>query len=257
MKLKKIISVLIVFAVIILTYIPIYAQNTEYVWYVKRAGNKRPQLDKEQEIIYKYNACYIDRTLTDESDVKKLYLTFDLGYVNDNTIKILNVLREENIPSAFFILDNVILKNTDIIQSLTDDGHIVCNHTKNHKNLSNSSKEEIAENLSRLEKLYEEKTGKVMSKYFRFPEGKYSEEALSAVCNLGYKTVFWSFAYDDWDNGRQPNPKKAIKKVLDNTHNGAIILLHPTSRTNAEILPYLIKEWRRMGYSFDTLDNLG
>ena len=81
-------------------------------------------------------------------------------------------------------------------------------------------------------------------------------EALKTVCNLGYKTIFWSFAYDDWDNGRQPNAAKAIKKVLDNTHNGAVMLFHPTSSTNAEILPILIKEWKNMGYSFGTLDQL-
>ena len=95
-----------------------------------------------------------------------------------------------------------------------------------------------------------------MSKYFRFPEGKYSEEALSAVCNLGYKTVFWSFAYDDWDNGRQPELTKAKEKILSNTHNGAVLLLHSTSLTNASILADLIDEWRDMGYRFGTLEEL-
>ena len=95
-----------------------------------------------------------------------------------------------------------------------------------------------------------------MARYFRFPEGKYSIDALQKVQNLGYTTVFWSFAYDDWDNNRQYAPEKAIKKVLDNTHNGAIMLFHPTSDTNAEIFPTLIKEWKKMGYSFGTLDEL-
>jgi peptidoglycan-N-acetylmuramic acid deacetylase len=95
-----------------------------------------------------------------------------------------------------------------------------------------------------------------MSKYFRFPEGKYSIEAVKSVNELGYKTIFWSFAYDDWDNSRQPDKQKSIIKILSNTHSGEIILLHPTSSTNAEILPILIKEWRKMGYSFGTLDDL-
>ena len=95
-----------------------------------------------------------------------------------------------------------------------------------------------------------------MSKYFRFPEGKYSTEALKCINELGYKTIFWSFGYDDWDNSRQPSEAAAIKKILDNTHNGAVILLHPTSETNAKILPVLIARWREMGYSFGTLDML-
>ena len=95
-----------------------------------------------------------------------------------------------------------------------------------------------------------------MDMYFRFPEGKYSIEALECINKLGYKTVFWSFAYDDWDNGRQMNKEKAMKKILDHTHEGAIILLHPTSSTNAEILPDLIREWKSRGYRFGTLDEL-
>ena len=95
-----------------------------------------------------------------------------------------------------------------------------------------------------------------MSKYFRFPEGKYNAETLDIVNKLGYTTVFWSFAYDDWDNERQPSHDKAMNKILSNTHDGAVILLHPTSATNAEILPELITEWRALGYSFGTLDEL-
>ena len=95
-----------------------------------------------------------------------------------------------------------------------------------------------------------------MSKYFRFPEGNYSINAIKAVDKLGYKTIFWSFGYDDWDNGRQPNQEKAMKKILDNTHNGEVLLLHPTSDTNAKILRPLIKAWRGLGYEFGTLDEL-
>ena len=116
--------------------------------------------------------------------------------------------------------------------------------------------EQISKNLTDLEKIYEQKTGKRMSRYFRFPEGKYSMDALREVEKLGYKSIFWSLAYEDWDNEKQPNPDYALKKLLSNTHNGAIILLHPTSETNALILPRLIDEWRGMGYEFGTLDQL-
>jgi peptidoglycan-N-acetylmuramic acid deacetylase len=118
------------------------------------------------------------------------------------------------------------------------------------------SEEEIKADLEYLSQSCLEKTGVQMRKYFRFPEGKYSEEALKAVSDLGYKTIFWSLAYADWDNGKQPGEEYAMKLILSNTHNGAVILLHPNSKTNAKILQNLIDEWRRMGYSFGTLDEL-
>ncbi len=234
----------------------VLAKDNGYAWYVKRNGNSRPNLQSEQSLIYKYDGYFIDKKVTD-TDVKKvLYLTFDLGYENGNTARILDVLKQENVPAAFFILDNIVLKNTDLVTRIADEGHLVCNHTKNHKNLSFSKEEEIAKNLTDLEKIYEEKCGRQMSKYFRFPEGKYSEHALSCIQKLGYKTIFWSFAYEDWDNSRQPNPQKSINKILQNTHNGAVMLFHPTSKTNADIFPTLISKWKEMGYSFGTLDDL-
>lgn len=224
-------------------------------WYIKRRPGKAPLFPKESDEISAYDAYYIDKEAADRGE-RKIYLTFDAGYENGNVEKILDVLKSENVPAAFFLLDNIILKNSDLVLRMADEGHLVCNHTKNHKNLSNADAAEIKNNLTALEKIYEEKCGREMAKYFRFPEGSYSIEALKCVQNLGYKTVFWSFAYDDWDNGRQPNREKAIRKVLDGTHDGAIMLFHPTSSTNADILPELIKEWRKMGYSFGSLDQL-
>lgn len=223
-------------------------------WYLKRKGNSTPGFPREAEEIKQYGAYFIDEK-ADETN-KRIYITFDAGYENGNIEKILDTLKAESVPAAFFLLDNIILKNKDLVIRMADEGHLICNHTKNHKNLSSASESEIAKDLTALEMIYEEKTGREMAKYFRFPEGKYSIEALKCVQKLGYTTVFWSFAYDDWDNGRQPDTKKAIKKVLDNTHNGAIMLFHPTSSTNAEIFPILIKEWKNMGYSFGTLDEL-
>ena len=225
-------------------------------WYIKRNGCLRPEFPKEENEVREHSGYFIDEHLSDDTLEKRLYLTFDAGYENGNIERILDILKSENIPAAFFLLDNIILKNTDLVIRMVDDGHLVCNHTRNHKNLSNATANEIAENLSSLEKIYKDKTGRKMSKYFRFPEGKYSIEALKCVEKLGYKTIFWSFGYDDWDDSRQPDTQRAIKKVLDNTHNGAVILLHPTSKTNADILPTLITEWRKMGYSFGTLHEL-
>lgn len=223
-------------------------------WFIKRNKGGTPCFPAEAQKLEEYGAYYIDKSVNDEKKI--IYLTFDAGYENGNVEKILNVLKEENVPAAFFLLDNIILKNTDLVIRMSDEGHLVCNHTKNHKNLSSASDNEIERNLLALEKIYEEKTGRQIAKYFRFPEGAYSVEALKTISGLGYKTIFWSFAYDDWDNSRQPDPKRAIKKILDNTHNGAVMLFHPTSSTNAEIFPTLIKEWKSMGYTFGTLDDL-
>ena len=254
--LRKLISSLLIITIMLFLLSTVVFAEEGYGWFVKRNGNKQPVFTNEQKSVSNYSGYYIDSRLNDNSNKKILYLTFDAGYENGNVEKILNVLRDENVPAAFFLLDNIILKNTDLVTRMANEGHLVCNHTKNHKNLTNANEKEITKNLTDLEKLYEEKTGNTMAKYFRFPEGRYSENALKIIQDLGYKTIFWSFAYADWDSNKQPSNEKAIKKVLQNTHNGAVILLHPTSSTNAAILPILIKEWRSMGYTFGTLDEL-
>lgn len=249
----KLIAV-IVCAVVSLGALDVYANN-EYSWYIKRHGHELPEFPEETDVLSKYNAFCVDREAY-ENQEKVIYLTFDAGYENGNVAKILDVLKKENVPAAFFILDNLIYKNPDLVMRMANEGHLVCNHTRKHKNLCNSSREEIELELNALETLCKERTGVEMAKCFRFPEGKYSLEALSSLNDLGYKTFFWSFGYDDWDNSRQPDFEKSKKKILANTHNGEIILLHPTSSTNAEIMSDLIKAWREMGYTFGTLDKI-
>lgn len=256
MKIKIIKSLLIVLIVSSFVNISSYASNAEMSWYCIRSGNCQPRITEEEILISKYNGYALDRGVCDTSDKKVIYLTFDTGYENGNVEKIVDILDKNNIDGAFFLLDNIILKNPDLVKKMYDGGHMICNHTKNHKNLSNATLDEIESDLGALERICEEATGIQMAKYFRFPEGKYSEKALKHVSALGYKTVFWSFAYDDWDNGRQMNERAAINKIISNTHNGSIILLHPTSQTNANIMQSLIDAWREMGYEFGTLDML-
>ena len=255
-KIYKPLTVLLVAATALSAVALPTSAEASYNWYIRRNGNETPGFPANAAEISSYNAYFVDYRCTEKSGEKKLYLTFDAGYENGNVERILDALKKENVPAAFFVLDNIILKNPDLVKRMTDEGHLVCNHTKRHKNLCNSTYEEIAADIGALEAIYKEKTGLDMAKYFRFPEGKYSITALSAVKELGYKTVFWSFAYDDWDNNRQPSAEKALKKILDNTHSGAVMLFHPTSRTNADIFPTLIKSWRDMGYTFGTLDEL-
>lgn len=246
------VSVILLFSFVINTS----ALSEEFSWYIKKRGNNRPIFPTGAEKAAELGAYYIDENYPDDRAEKKLYLTFDAGYENGNVERILDTLLKENVPAAFFLLDNIIVKNPDLVKRMENEGHTVSNHTKRHRNLCNKTKDEIAADLSELEDICFKETGVVMKKYFRFPEGKYSIEALKTVNELGYKTIFWSLAYDDWDNSRQMSPERAKKKILDNTHNGAIILLHPTSKTNADILGDLITSWRKMGYVFGSLDEL-
>ena len=198
--------------------------------------------------------------LTDKNADEKnkvIYLTFDAGYENGNIEKILDTLKQHNAKGAFFILKNLIIRNTDLVNRMYEEGHLVCNHTSRHPDMSkikdiNSFKDE----LEALEKIYFEYTGKELSKFYRPPEGKFCEDNLKFADELGYKTIFWSFAYADWDNSAQPDPQQAIKKIKENTHNGMIVLLHPTSSTNAKILDELLTYWESEGYRFATLEEL-
>ncbi len=200
----------------------------------------------------KYDAAYIGDT-----EEKVLYLTFDAGYENGCTEKILDILKKHDVKAAFFLVGNYIEKNADLVRRMVDEGHIVANHTMHHPDMSKiSDKESFSKELCQLEGLFKATTGKEMPKYYRPPQGVYSEDNLKMAQELGYKTVFWSLAYVDWNNDAQPTAEHAFSKLLPRTHNGAVILLHSTSKTNAEILDELLARWKNMGYQFETIDNL-
>ena len=228
-----------------------------YGWYVIRnAEHKQPELEGHMRFIEERDAYYLDRTHGDKEDDKVIYLTFDAGYENGNVAKILDTMKAHNVKGAFFILDNMITKETELVKRMADEGHTVCNHSMNHKDMSTLTREEFTAELIGLEELYTKHIGKELSKYFRPPEGRFTEDNLIWAGSLGYKTVFWSFAYADWDNQNQPSHESAKNKILSNIHNGAILLLHPTSKTNAEILDSIITELKSQGYRFGTLDEL-
>ena len=251
-------AVLLTAAVIPPVAVSAHSETTPYNWYCKNnKTHTQPTLPPEMAFIKNYNSYYLDDTHGDDSADKVLYLTFDAGYENGNVEKILNILREENVPGAFFVLDTLITSNTDLVKRMTAEGHLVCNHTKRHKNMTRiTDKAEFAGQITGLEDVYREYTGLEMAKYYRPPEGCFSEQNLKYISEMGYKTIFWSFAYADWDNDKQMSPADAKQKVLAHTHNGAVILLHPTSATNAAILGDLIREWKAQGYRFGTLDEL-
>ena len=199
-----------------------------------------------------YQAAYIGNT-----SEKVLYLTFDAGYENGCTAKILDTLKEKQVPAAFFLVGNYIRQSPDLVRRMVAEGHTVGNHTMHHYDMSRlSDKAAFSKELTDLEALYKETTGQELPKYYRPPQGIYSEENLKMAQELGYKTLFWSLAYVDWNNDAQPTKEAAFAKLLPRTHNGAVVLLHSTSKTNAEILGELIDKWKAMGYRFGTLEEL-
>lgn len=227
-------------------------------WYCKRNNDhKQPIADADMQIVEKYGGYYVDHFHGDDSMEKVVYLTFDAGYENGNVAKILDVLSKKQVKGAFFVLGHLIEENTSLVMRMADEGHLVCNHTYHHPDMSKKSTlSEFESEIVSLEKAYREKTGRELSKFFRPPEGRFDIKTLEFAKKLGYKTIFWSFAYADWDNNSQMEREAAKRKILDNIHNGAVILLHPTSATNAEILGEVIDELRAQGYRFGTLDEL-
>lgn len=199
-----------------------------------------------------FDALYLGDT-----SKKVIYLTFDAGYENGCTEKILDALKKHNAPAAFFLVGNYLEQNGDLVRRMVAEGHIVGNHTMHHPDMSKiSDPAAFQKELTQLEELYRQTTGKQMPRYYRPPQGIYSEENLRMAKELGYKTVFWSLAYVDWNNDAQPTAEQAYAKLLPRIHNGAVVLLHSTSKTNAAILDDLLTKWENMGYSFGSVDQL-
>ena len=232
-------------------------EERAYNWYVKRnPDHKQPTLDCHQGKIEGHNAVYVDNRYGEGAEEKVVYLTFDAGYENGNVARILDILKEEKVPAAFFVLKNIVTKHPHLIKRMDEEGHLVCNHTMTHPDTTTLTDDAFRAELEGLASLCAEKAGVKMAGFYRPPEGRYNERTLRLASELGYKTVFWSFAYADWDNDKQPSVEAAMKKILDNIHNGAILLLHPTSETNAKILPTLIATLREQGYRFASLSEL-
>ena len=248
---------LIICLALLLSFLPVSASNTEYTWFCsRRSDHTQPIADHTIDFIDCYNAIYVDKAHGDSCADKVVYLTFDAGYENGNIARILNILKEQEVTAAFFVLGHLIEQDTDLVVRMFEEGHLVCNHTFSHSTMINKTKDQFQSELRKLEITCKNKTGRDLSAFFRPPEGRFDEFALLCAQEMGYTTVFWSFAYDDWDNNRQMSPEKAKKKILDNIHNGEIMLLHPTSQTNAEILEDVIKELKSQGYRFGSLDEI-
>lgn len=213
---------------------------------------KAPVIDVDKEKLQELNGYYLGN-----EEEKKIYLTFDAGYENGNTEKILDALKENDVKAAFFLVGNYLETCPDIVKRMVEEGHIVGNHTYHHRDMATlTTKEAFVKELTDLEELYQETIGSDMPKFYRPPQGRYSEEQLQWAKEAGYKTCFWSLAYVDWDEKKQPSKEEAMEKLTTRIHPGAMVLLHSTSSTNGEILGDIIKAWKEMGYTFGELTEL-
>lgn len=213
---------------------------------------KPPVANATREELAKYGAWY-----SGDTEKKTIYLTFDCGYENGNTPALLAALKKHNVPATFFVVGNFVSDHPELVRQMLEEGHTVGNHTMHHPDMSKiSDLASFQKEVEDLEQLFLEKTGQEISKYYRPPQGKYSEENLKMAQQLGYQTFFWSLAYVDWYENQQPTKEEAFRKLLGRIHPGAIVLLHNTSSTNGAILDELLTKWEEMGYQFGTLEDL-
>ena len=209
-----------------------------------------PQGPLDTDSLKKLGAAYVG-----DSTQPVLYLTFDAGYENGCTAQILDTLKQHDVKAAFFLVGHYIQTNADLVRRMAEEGHIVANHTMHHPDMSARTGTDFEQELRDLEVLYRDVTGQELPKFYRPPQGVYSEENLRQAQAMGYHTVFWSLAYVDWQDA-QPTREQAFAKLIPRTHNGAVILLHSTSQTNAEILDELLTKWEELGYRFGTMEEL-
>ena len=226
--------------------------NKSIGWGLKKNVNTPPDITQDtKELMSKYGAYYID-------DVPKtLYLTFDEGYENGYTGQILDVLKENNVKAAFFITGPYLKKETELVRRMVDEGHTVGNHTVNHPSMPEvKDNEKLKKEITDLNDTFFDMFGQNM-KYIRPPKGEYSERTLALSNDLGYTSVFWSFAYQDWDTKKQKGTDYAYKQITDGVHDGCVLLLHAVSKDNADVLDRVIKDLKSKGYLFRSLDEFG
>ena len=204
------------------------------------------------EELKEYNAYYVG-----DAEEKKIYLTFDCGYENGNSSAILDALKKHNAPATFFVVGHFLESAPEMVKRMVEDGHTVGNHTYHHYDMSKISDSAVfRKEMDDVRTLFQETTGTEMAMYYRPPQGKYSETNLQMAKELGYKSFFWSLAYVDWYQDQQPSKEEAFEKLLNRIHPGALVLLHSTSATNAQILDELLTRWEEMGYQILPLQDL-
>ncbi|NLP47066.1 MAG: delta-lactam-biosynthetic de-N-acetylase [Epulopiscium sp.] len=225
--------------------------NDKKSWWFRRNQEHIPPSAQEEIIIEDFDTYYLGNT-----EEKVIYLTFDEGYENGYTSQILDILKENEIQAAFFVTQPYVKQQQDLVQRMIDEGHVVGNHSITHPDLTTLSDEQVIHEIKGMEEYYQEVMGQSMDPFFRPPSGNYSERTLKLTQEVGYKTIFWSMAYQDWDINNQPGKETAYKHVMDNHHSGAIILLHAVSQSNTEALDQILQDLKQEGYQFKSLYDL-
>ncbi|MCL2223986.1 MAG: polysaccharide deacetylase family protein [Defluviitaleaceae bacterium] len=227
-----------------------FAGESWGVYFPKDGG--RPEANATAEHLAQFDAFY-----TGNENDKVLYVTFDAGYENGFTAPILDVLKKHEVPAAFFLVGTYIRDEPELVKRMVAEGHIVANHTMKHPDMSKIADfDAFAKELALVEDVYRDLIGEEIPKFYRPPGGTYSETNLKHAQQLGYKTIFWSTAYKDWEINNQPSHEEAFSKLMPRTTPGSVILLHNVSKTNAEIMDDLIIRYKDLGYRFETLNHL-
>ena len=233
-------------------YVATAASGSWGLGFGENGSERQPTGSLSKEELKKYDAWY----LGDDTE-KILYLTFDCGYENGNTEKILDALKKHNVKAAFFVVGHFLESAPELVKRMNAEGHTVGNHTWSHPDISMIAEETgFQKELASVADKYKEITGQEMSPFYRPPQGKYNLGNLEMAQKFGRKTVFWSLAYVDWNVDAQPSKEEAFTKLTGRVHPGAVVLLHNTSKTNGEILDELLTRWEKMGYRFGTLEDL-
>lgn len=252
---KKILCFLL--SIVLLTLIPAVGSSAaessqSYGWgYKKGTNHEPPEVGKYEQLLDKYGSYY-----RDTSGDKVVYLTFDNGYEQGYTEKILDVLKRKKVPAAFFVTGHYVQSAPELVKRMVQEGHIVGNHSYHHPDFTKLSKQKMKKELDTLEKAVADITKQDKMKYMRPPKGTFSERTLAWARDMGYIHMFWSLAFVDWNTNKQKGWEQAYRQVVDQVHPGAVILLHTVSKDNAEALEYLIDDLRKQGYTFKSLDHL-
>lgn len=255
---KNIIIFILVVSVLFLFFSPLtkktYASNygTELNWHFIPSTTPGGIPEPAEESVSFLSAC--DGYYLGDTSKKVLYLTFDEGYEKGYTGNILDTLKEIEVPAAFFVTKPYIEKNPGLINRMVNEGHLVCNHSSHHYSMASiHDKEAFNKEITEVEEAFKTLTNQDMPKLFRPPMGKYTKASMEMTKDLGYKTIFWSFAYRDWFVDDQPTEEYAIKKIKNGVHPGGILLLHAVSKTNTDVLKTVLSDIKSEGYEFKSL----
>ena len=245
----KKIKIFIILITLIMSFVLI-KESRAYGFGLKKNNNHtEPDIGIYKSILDRNNAIYVG-----DKNEKVIYLTFDCGYENGYTNMILDVLKEENVNATFFLTGHYIKSAPNIVLRMKNDGHIIANHSNKHKDITKIKSEEIKKEIIDLETMCYNLTGSHLTKFYRPPAGNFDDKSLSVVNELGYKTMFWSLAYPDWNHNN--SVEYTVKEVMQNIHNGAIILMHAVSKSNAMALKTIINELKSEGYTISSTLNL-